>query len=83
MDERKNTTQLKSNAASPTTKLSQPTTEMLAPKHPSLLPIYPADTVKITSVSSTYQVVIKKKTNTLFPSVDSLGGSGANTEKAQ
>jgi len=42
------------------TKLSQPTTETLAPKHPSLLPIYPADIVKITSVSSTYQVVIKK-----------------------
>lgn len=42
------------------TKLSQPTTETLAPKHPSLLPIYPANIVKITSVSSTYQVVIKK-----------------------
>lgn len=40
------------------TKLSQPTTEKLAPKHPSFLPIYPADIVKITSVSSTYQVVI-------------------------
>lgn len=67
------------------TKLSQPTTETLAPKHPSLLPIYPADIVKITSVSSTYQVVIKKtkQNKTLFPSVDSLGGSGANMEKAQ